>query len=397
MINIPFAKPSIGEGEIAAVIEVLKSGWVSQGPKVAEFERAFAGYVGAEHACAVSNCTAALHLALLALGVGVDDEVITVSHSFIATANAIRYCSAKPIFVDIDPETYNLDAARLESAISNRTKAILCVHQLGMPCDLPRIVKIAARYGLRVVEDAACGIGSEIRINGRWDKIGQPHGDIACFSFHPRKVITTGEGGMLTTRDPELDNNLRRLRQHYMSVPDTARHQSTQVIFEDYQKLGFNYRMTDIQAAIGLEQLKRLPDLVGRRRELASRYRALLSDIPGVIPPMEPEWARSTWQSYSVRLPEGKDQRRVMQYMLDMGVSTRRGVMCAHRESAHPPGTWTCGTAYRGHICGPGRCPSLWHSEAAQDHTIILPLFPLLTFEQQNQVVAALESALVHR
>lgn len=396
MMNIPFTKPSIGEGEIAAAIEVLKSGWISQGPKVAEFERAFAGYVGAEYACAVSNCTTALHLALLAVGVGADDEVITVSHSFIATANAIRYCGAKPIFVDIDPATYNLDAARLESAISNRTKAILCVHQLGMPCDLPRIVKIAARYSLPVIEDAACGIGSEIHINGRWEKIGQPHGNIACFSFHPRKVMTTGEGGMLTTRDPVLDNCLRRLRQHHMSIPDTARHSSTQVIFEDYKELGFNYRMTDIQAAIGLEQLKRLPELVGRRRELAARYRTLLGDIPGVIPPLEREWARSTWQSYSIRLPEGADQRRVMQHMLDMGVSTRRGVMCAHREPAYSPGTWACGSAYIGHECGPGRCPSLRHSETMQDHTLILPLFPLMTFEQQNQVMAALESALTH-
>lgn len=391
---IPIAKPLLGPEESAAAVRALESGWVSQGPMVAQFERDFAEYVGAEHACAVSNCTTALYMALLAVGVGAGDEVITVSHSFIATANAIKYCGAKPVFVDIDPETYNLDPARLEAAISRETKAILCVHQMGMPCDLERIGKIAARYGLPVIEDAACGIGAEININGAWERIGRPHGHIACFSFHPRKIITTGEGGMLTTYDPEFDRRFRLLRQHYMSVSDTARHNSQQVIFEDYPAVGFNFRMTDIQAAVGIEQIKRLPEILGRRRELGSRYRALLSDIPGVAAPMEPEWVRTNWQGYSVRLPDKADQRRVMQHMLDAGVATRRGIMCAHREAAYPPGTWACGAARADHECGPGRCAALRHSEAAQDHTLILPLFPALTFEQQNQVAAALESAL---
>ena len=183
---------------------MILSGWVTQGPEVAAFEREFAEYVGAPHACAVSNCTTALHLALLAVGVGAGDEVITVSHSFIATANAIRYCGATPVFVDIEPGTLNMDPALIEPAITERTKAILCVHQLGMPCDLARIVEIGRRRGIPVIEDAACAIGSEILWNGRWEKIGKPHGDIACFSFHPRKVITTGDGGMLTTANPEL-------------------------------------------------------------------------------------------------------------------------------------------------------------------------------------------------
>jgi dTDP-4-amino-4,6-dideoxygalactose transaminase len=216
---IPITRPTIGDEEVAAASAALRSGWVSQGPGVAAFEHTFADYVGAEHACAVSSCTAALHLALLGLGVKPGDEVITVSHSFVATANSIRYCGAQPVFVDIEPDTYNIDAALIEAAISDRTKAILCVHQVGMPCDLRAIMEIAARHQLSVIEDAACAIGSEIRIDGRWEKIGKPHGAVACFSFHPRKVVTTGDGGMLTTADPEIDRKVRLWRQHASRGP----------------------------------------------------------------------------------------------------------------------------------------------------------------------------------
>src|SRR5690606_2541029 len=206
------------------------------------------------------SCTAALHLALHALGIGAGDEVITVSHSFIATANVIRYCGATPVFVDIDPRTYNLDPQRLLEAITPRTKAIVPVHQIGLPCDLAAILAIAAEHHLPVVEDSACAAGSEIRWQGNWERIGKPHGAVACFSFHPRKVITTGDGGMLTTNDPELDRQFRLLRQHGMSVPDTQRHAARQVIFEEYPLVGFNYRMTDVQGAMGRVQLQRLPD-----------------------------------------------------------------------------------------------------------------------------------------
>ena len=392
---IPIAKPQIGEEEIQAAAAALRSGWVSQGPRVAEFEQTFADLVGAPHACAVSSCTTALHLALLAVGVQPGDEVITVSHSFIATANSIRYCGATPVFVDIEPDTFNLDPSRLESAITERTKAILCVHQMGMPCDLAQITAIAARHGLPVIEDAACAIGSEIRIADAWERIGKPNGDIACFSFHPRKVITTGEGGMLTTRNPEWDAQFRLLRQHCMSVPDTKRHASAQVIFEDYPAVGFNYRMTDMQAAVGIEQLKRLPEIIDIRRELADRYRALLASIPGLVLPREPDWARSNWQSYCVRLPEAVDQKQVMQSMLDDGVATRRGIMCSHREGAYAGEGWTCTTRLKGRCdCRTGTCAELQHSERAQDHCIVLPLFPQMTAEQQRQVAAALASAM---
>ena len=259
---IPIAKPFLGEREAEAVRRVILSGWISQGPEVAAFEQEFAASVGATHACAVSNCTNALHLALLTAGVGPGDEVITASHSYIATANSIRYCGATPVFVDIDSDTFNMDPAFIEAAISPRTKAILCVHQIGMPCDLARILAIAEKHSIPLIEDAACAVGSEILWNGKWERIGKPHGDIACFSFHPRKVLSTGDGGMLTSKHKDWDAKFRLWRQHSMSVPDTVRHSSKDVIFETYPEIGYNYRLTDVQAAIGREQLKRLPELI---------------------------------------------------------------------------------------------------------------------------------------
>ena len=321
--------------------------------------------------------------------------MVTVSHSFIATANAVRYCGAIPVFVDVEPDTFNIDPALIDGAISERTKAILCVHQLGMPCDLAAIVAVARRRGIPVIEDAACAIGSEILYDDRWERIGRPHGDIACFSFHPRKLLSTGDGGMLVTRDAALDGRFRLLRQHGMSVSDTARHSSSQVLFEEYPTLGFNYRMTDIQAAIGREQLKRLTAIVERRRLLAARYHTALAGMRGVRPPVEPAWARSNWQSYTVLLDPGHDQRHVMQRMLDAGVSTRRPAMNAHREAAYPTGTWFCGVSRQACTCGgPGGCECLRTGEAIQDSGVVLPLFHQMTDAEQETVLRSLGAAL---
>jgi dTDP-4-amino-4,6-dideoxygalactose transaminase len=375
---IPITKPMLDASEAQAAAQVILSGWLSQGLEVAAFEAEFAGAVEAPHACAVSNCTTALHLALLVAGVRPGDEVITVSHSFIATANVVLQCGATPVFVDIDPATGGMDPELLAAAITGRSKAVLCVHQLGMPCDLARILPIARDHELPVIEDAACAIGSEIRLDNTWSPIGAPHGDVACFSFHPRKVITTGEGGMLTTKHADWDRQFRLLRQHGMSIPDTVRHQANEVVFEEYEVSGFNYRLTDMQAAIGRRQLRRLPEILLRRRFLAASYGRMLAGVPGVEAPREPEWARSNWQSYSVRLPEWVEQRPLMQRMLDRGVATRRGVMCSHLEAPHS---------------GTARGP-LPESERAHRHSVLLPLYPQMSEENQYEVVDALQAAL---
>lgn len=378
---IPIARPYLDEREAEAVRRVILSGWITQGPEVAAFEQEFAAYVGSSFACAVSNCTAALHLALLAARVGAGDEVITVSHSFIATANSIRYCGAIPVFVDIEENMFNIDPALIEAAITSRTKAILCVHQIGMPCDLARIARVAQQHSIPLIEDAACSIGSEVLWNGKWERIGRPHGDVACFSFHPRKLLSTGDGGMLTTRHKSWDAQFRLWRQHSMSVADTVRHSSAKVISESYPELGFNYRMTDLQAAIGREQLRRLPEIVSRRSELAQHYAELLGDIPGLRLPAEPDWARSNWQSYCVRLPSRARQLEVMQRMLDAGIATRRGIMCAHREPAYAKEPWRS--------LGSLKC-----SENAQDECILLPLYYEMRLQDQQAVAAQLLSAL---
>jgi len=290
----------------------------------------------------------------------------------------VRYCGATPVFVDIEQGTYNMDPEWLESAITPRTRAILCVHQMGMPCQLAMILEIARRHSLPVVEDAACAAGSKIMFDGHWERIGRPHGDVACFSFHPRKLITTGEGGMITTANAEWDRQFRLWRQHGMDVPAATRHGAAKPAFESYPELGYNYRMTDIQAAVGREQLKRLPMLIEQRRLLAGRYRALLADERAIKVPYEPEWALSNFQSYCIRLPDGCDQREVMQLMLNQGIATRRGIMCIHRESSYAD--------------TPVPLP-LVESEDARNRCILLPLYHELTADDQARVAKALGKA----
>jgi len=368
--TIPIAKPFIGQEEEAAVLETLRSGWLSQGPRVVEFEKEFAAFVGAKHAIAVSSCTTALHLAFVGANLVPGDEVLCPSLSFIATANSIRYVGATPVFVDIDPVTFNIDPNRIEAAITPRTRAILAVHQIGLPAAMNEINEIASRHNLLVIEDAACAIGSEYR--GK--RIGAPHSWMACFSFHPRKILTTGEGGMITTNDDKLAARLRPLRQHAMTVSDVARHSAKNVVIESYDEVGYNFRMTDMQAAVGLVQLSRVPGFIERRRAFAARYTEALEKLGWLIPPSEPNGSRHNFQSYMARLtkdaPVSRDE--LMQLLLDRGISTRRGIMATHREAPYRDSNWD---------------RLLPETNAATDECIILPLFHQLTKEDQEFVI----------
>jgi dTDP-4-amino-4,6-dideoxygalactose transaminase len=371
-MEIPFARPSFSGAEAAAIAEAIATGWVSQGPKVREFEAAFAERVGAADAVATTSCTTALMLALHVSGVGSGDEVIVPSLSFIATANAVWQCGARPVFADIDPATYNLDPAAAERAITPRTKAIMPVHQVGLPADMDAFFELAERHGLALIEDAACAIGARYK-----DRPIGSLGPLACFSLHPRKVITTGEGGMIAVGNPAVAERLRRLRAHGMDMSDLARHAARDVVIERYPEQGFNARMTDLQAALGLCQLEALDDILGRRRRMAERYSAALEQLPDLQVPYEPTYARRTWQSYCVRVCAGAaiGRTELMRRLLRDGIPTRRGVMAIHLEAAYP-----------------GPHSGLENTEAAAREVLMLPLFADLSDDQQDYVLERLAS-----
>lgn len=358
---IPVIKPVLGEEEARAAAEAVRSGWVAQGPRVAEFERAFAGRMAAAHGVATSSCTTALHLALLLAGVEPGDDVVVPSLSFIATANVVRYCGATPVFADVDAATGNVTAKTVEAVRTPRTKALLAVDQAGIPCDLDELTAL----GLPVIEDAACAVGSTYK--------GRPVGagaELAAWSFHPRKLVTTGEGGMLTVRHADDATRAKRLREHGMSVSAAERHASRTAIVEEYAETGFNYRMTDVQAAIGLVQLTRLDAIVARRRELAERYRRLL---PGFETAADPAYGETNYQSFWIVPPDGFpiDRDALLQHLADQGISARRGIMAAHLERCYP---------------GPADLPV---TEWLTRRSLILPLFHDMTAEEQDRVVAA--------
>ncbi len=371
---IPITRPSVGQEEADAAAEAVLSGWLSQGPRVQEFERRVAVYVGAGHAVATSNCTTALHLALLAAGVAPGDEVICPSFSFIATANAVVHAGATPVFVDIDPATYNIDTTLIEAAITPRTRAIIPVDQIGLAADIPAVIEIARAHNLRVVEDAAPALGATIG-EARAGNLS----DFTCFSFHPRKSITTGEGGVITTNDEAAAARLRSIRSHGASTSDLARHQSGTVEIETYDELGFNYRMTDVQAAVGCVQMRRLDGILADRRRLAQRYDGLFAGEERLTTPSVPPGHLHTYQSYCVRLEARLDRSRIMRELAALGIATRRGVMAIHLEPF-----------YRSRLPG----LSLPQTERAAAETLLLPLFAGMTEDEQDQVATALLRAL---
>jgi dTDP-4-amino-4,6-dideoxygalactose transaminase len=371
---IPVIRPWLGEEEAEAAAAAVRSGWVAQGPRVAEFERGFAEHVQAGHGVAVSSCTTALHLGLHVLGVGPGDEVVVPSYSFIATANAVRFAGATPVFADVDPLTGNLTPQTVEAVTSPRTRAVIGVHQGGVPFDVAAMARLCDRLGVSMLEDAACAAGSTYR--------GKPvgaGGGLAAWSFHPRKLLTTGEGGMLTTGDAALAARMRRLREHGMTASAADRHRSATVVLEEYDEVGFNYRMTDIQAAIGLVQLAKLDQVVGRRRELAARYHEALAPIEGLLLVRDPAHGTTNYQSFWVVLPDSfvGSNVDVLAALSERGVSARRGIMAAHLEPA-----------YR------GVAADLPVTEYLTRRSVILPLFHQMTLDEQDTVIAALTEVL---
>jgi perosamine synthetase len=326
---VAFSRPYFGEEEAAAAAAVVRSGWVASGPQLVEFEQRFAALCGAAHAIGVSSWTTAGFLVLKALGIGPGDEVIVPSLTFIASVNVIVHVGATPVFAEVDPHTYNIDPDLLERRIGPRTKAIIPIDQLGMPCEIDRILAIAERHGLLVFQDAACAIGSKFR-----DKSVGSFAPVTGFSLHARKVVTTGEGGVIVTSDGALAARLRLLSNQGMSHTSFERHAGTPTNFESYPEIGYNFRMTDIQAAIGLCQLDRLDDMLVRRRRIAERYIATLANHSLVEPPYVPTHVTPNWQSFQVRVRSGSplDRNGLMTALYGEGIATRRGVMASHLE-----------------------------------------------------------------
>jgi dTDP-4-amino-4,6-dideoxygalactose transaminase len=376
---IPVMIPWLGEEEAQAAAATVASGWIAQGPRVREFEVAFAaaiaqGQPDLRHGVAVSSCTTALHLALVAAGLGPGDEVIVPSLSFIATANSVRYVGAEPVFADVDLVTQNLTPQTVEPLLTPRTRAVILVDQAGVPADLDAMTALCAPREIAVIEDAACAAGSTYR--------GRPVGAgaaLAAYSFHPRKLLTTGEGGMVVTPQAEVAARLRRLREHGMDVSAADRHAGGKPVIEHYVEVGFNYRMTDIQAAVGLVQLAKLPQLVARRRELAMRYHELLADIPGLVTITDPDYGTTNYQSFWVLLPEDFPISRdeLMESLSASGISARRGIMAAHSEPAY---------------AGVKHAP-LPVTERLTSSSLILPLFHQMTLEQQDHIVSSVTAA----
>jgi perosamine synthetase len=379
MMEIPLARPYTDEAEVAAAAAVIRSGWVSQGGRAAEFEGLVAAYVGARFAIATNSCTSALHLSLYLQGIGAGDEVICPSFTCFATANAIRHVGALPIFVEIDPKTFNLDPAAVAPAVTPKTRAIMAVHQIGLTADMDPIREVARRHGLAIVEDAATALGGEYR-GKRVGGLGSP----TAFSFHPRKIITTGEGGMLTTDDEALAERARTVRSHGASVSDLERHKARGTIYATYPEVGYNYRLTDIQAAVGVEQMKKLPWILARKQEIGRWYDERLVALEEIEAPFVPDYAVHSYQSYLITLkPRYKSDRdALLRQMAARGISCRHGIAPMHWEPYYRQ-------------LYPGL--SLPITEAVSRTTMFLPIYPSMTETELQYIVDTLKELLARR
>jgi UDP-4-amino-4,6-dideoxy-N-acetyl-beta-L-altrosamine transaminase len=385
-VRIPYGRQSIDEADIAAVVEVLRSDWLTQGPAIERFEQAVAAYCGAAHACAVANATAALHIACLALDLGPGQRLWTSPNTFLASANCGRYCGAEVDFVDIDPRTYNLSAERLAEKLADAESrgslphVLVTVDFAGQPCESDRIAALCRDYGVRIIEDASHAIGAtwqgERVGSGRW-------ADITVFSFHPVKILTTGEGGMALTNDAELHRRLSLLRSHGMVREADHLGRSDQgAWYYEQQALGFNYRMTDVQAALGLSQLRRIEQFLAARRRLAVRYADLLADLAGaglVLPWQDPR-GESAFHLYPVQVPEAGQRRAVFDGLRTAGVGVQVHYIPVNLQPY-----------YRQFGFRPGDFPA---AEAYYERAVSLPMYAALTDGQQDTVVRELRRLL---
>lgn len=382
IMNVPIARTSLLESEIESVLEPLRSGWLVQGPKVKAFEDKWSAFTGANHSLAVTSCTTGLHLAAVALGLGPGDEVIVPALTWIATANIVEHQQATVVFCDIDLETFNIDPVAFEAAITPKTKGVIPVHLFGLAANMGAINAIAARHGLWVIEDAACGFGATY--NGA--HVGTMS-DAGAFSFHPRKAITTGEGGMVTTNRPELAETIRRLRDHGASMSDLQRHLGPRpYLLADHPLAGYNQRMTDFQGALGSAQMDRASEIVAERRRLAGRYDAAFADLSWLRTPVEPEGYGHSYQSYPCLFrPEPIDAESIgrvnglrnawMDALQQRGISTRPATHAVHLLSFYRD-------KYK---LAPQDFPN---ARAANDCSISLPLFHGMTEPEQDHVIS---------